>query len=155
MTCRPAQWADAAGAVNDQERMVGVSGFVVQRNMELFEQSLPGRQTGQRHGGSLGVGQLGGGMADDPFINELIFSVAAGTLVTAGIIDPIPWVEQGHRVTNRGDSTHGIPADDFRLGKLPAAAAPGAGIHRIDRDRVHIDQQIMASWHWLRQGQIL
>ncbi len=80
--------------------------------------------------------------ADDALIHQMIFGIGARPHQRAGIEHLVARLEEGDVRTHRLDHPGGVPAEDHRRIRRALPAHAHLGVHRIDRDRLHIDQQV-------------
>ena len=110
------------------------------RDAKPVKQQLPGGDSRQRQRGGGGVIEGARFVGHQALIHQLIFTVAAGPAQGAGVPDLIAWCEQRHFLTDGLHHANGVPAQHPRRVALEAGAH--FGVHRIDRDRLHGNQQI-------------
>jgi hypothetical protein len=119
------------------------------------KQQLPGGDGGQRQRRGLGEVQRRRLAADDALVDQLELRVAAGTGDVAGVVDLVAGREQGHLVADRLDHAGGVVAEHARRIFLLRLGCAHLGIDRVDRDRFHPHQDVVAGRFGLGQFDVL
>jgi hypothetical protein len=113
------------------------------RDAQALEQSFPGGDGRERQRRGLGEGKLLRHAPDDALVHEVQLAVRARSLVAAGVVHLVAGLEELNLLSHRLHHARGVVAEDLQLAGLqPRHAA--LGVHGIDRDRLHLDQQVAA-----------
>ena len=143
----------AAARAHDEQSLA--SRALARCHAEAVEQQFPSSDAGQRQSGCLRKVQAARHVADDAFIHQLAFGVAACAADVARIPDPVAGLEDAHLGAHRAHDASSVPAEHLPRSGLGLARGPDLRIHRVDRYRHHIDQQVASAGLRLRQLHVL
>ena len=144
---------DAAGAADHQQGIGRARHRVV--HAQAVEQGFPGGQRGQRQRHRVLVIQLLRCMGDDARIHRLQLRVAAGAVDLAGVEHAVARLEALHLAADRAHPAHRVPAQDAGPARFRLRRGAHLHVHRVDRDRLHFDQQVVRAVFRLRHFQVL
>ena len=128
---------------DNQHRLAGI--LALRRDTQAIEHRFPGRDGRQRQRCRLWEIERSRLVADDPLVYQVVLAIRAGARNAAGVEHGIAYLEQRDIRADSHDGASGVPAQHARRILDLVFRRPDLGVHGIHRDRLHLDQQVMAA----------
>ncbi len=138
----------------DNQQALRTFAFVL-RNLQAFEQQLPGRDRGQRQRRRMSKTQGLGHVADDALVHHMQLAVATRSGQRPGIEHLVARLEQRDLTADRLHDARHIPAQYLGCAVFRLDVLTDLGVHRVDGDRLDLDQQVTSARHRLGQFDVL